>query len=201
MRFPEKLLGEFARVFVGLAAKQSEPRESERSSPVLTVRALTDAGSIDPVEIMHADFGHRPLDKYRVEPGDVLLAARSTSLKAAIVPPQLKGAVINATIIAIRCLEKMEPRLLAAYLGGSFGEALLRFICPSGTNQMNLTVTSLQVISVPVPPKDEQLKLVAMLEAADEAHHAATEAARLRRRLVREIVVKGMLGQTPQPDR
>ncbi len=96
MTFPLRNLGELAHVFVGLSTKPARRSESERSSKVLTVRALVGNGTIDQAEFKPAEVGGRSAEKYRVQAGDVLLPARSTSIKVAVVPPELAGTIIVA---------------------------------------------------------------------------------------------------------
>lgn len=55
---------------------------------------------------------------------------------------------------------------------------------------MNITVAGLSKIMVPVPPMETQRQLVALLEAADEAHLAAIQAAEDRHRLATHIVAE-----------
>ena len=95
-------LGEIADIYVGLPTKQSDVRQSGRSGNVLTVRALT-GSDIDPEELVLVNLGNRDVDKYRTAPGDVLLSARSTTLKTAVVPEQLGGIIVNSTLVGVRC--------------------------------------------------------------------------------------------------
>lgn len=188
-------LGEFANIYVGLPTKQSDVRQAGRSGNVLTVRALTGTG-IDFEELVQVDLGNRDVDKYRAAAGDVLLSARSTTLKTAIVPDELDGIVVNATLVGVRCLPDLNPRLLVAYLSHPDGQAALEAVAQSATIQMNLTAGALRKIEVPLPPIEEQRQMVDILTAADYAYVAAIEAAESRQRLARQIVVDQILTDT-----
>lgn len=182
-------IGDLAKVFAGMPTKSSERQKIGRWGNVLTVRSLTGTG-IDLTQLEEHVVAGRSVDQYRVQAGDLLLSARSTSLKTAIVPKELDGRLINATLIGVRCLPKLLPRLLATWLDGPEGQAALQAVSQSGTLQMNITVAGLSKIMVPVPPMETQRQLVALLEAADEAHLAAIHAAEDRHRLATHIVAE-----------
>jgi hypothetical protein len=182
-------IGDFAKIFAGMPTKSSDRQEVGRWGNVLTVRSLTGTG-IDLSQLEEHGVVGRSVDQYQVQTGDLLLSARSTSLKTAIVPKELDGCLINATLIGVRCLPKLLPRLLAAWLDGPEGQAALQAVSQSGTLQMNITVAGLSKIMVPVPPMETQRQLVALLEVADEAHLAAVQAAEDRHQLATQIVAE-----------
>jgi len=192
MSVTKRQLGEIADVYVGLPTMQSDIRGAGRSVKVLTVRALTGNG-INPEELIQADLEKlrsqgREIDRYRASAGEVLVSARSTSLKTAIVPRELDGVIINATLIGVRCHSVLDPRLLLAYLRHPEGQAALSSVTQSATSQMNITVSALQTMSVPVPPIEVQQQLAQILDASDEAYHASLQAAETRRQLAIQII-------------
>ena len=185
-------LGGVAHIYIGLPTKASDTQKVGRSGNVLTVRSLTGT-DIDANELETVSFSDRDVEKYRAAAGDVLLSARSTSLKTAIVPKELDGIVVNATLLGVRCLSALEPRLLVAWLNHPEGRAALESVAQSGTAQMNITVAGLSKLEVPVPPPDVQKWMVKLLEAADEAYAAAIKAAGDRRRLAGHIVIAQLM--------
>lgn len=185
-------LGDFAHIYVGLPTKESNTQKVGRSGNVLTVRALTGT-DIDANTLSLVKFDGRDVEKYRVAMGDVLLSSRSTSLKTAIVPEELDGVVINATLLGIRCLPTLEPRLLIAWLNHPEGQAALANVSQSATAQMNITIAGLGKLEAPVPPVDVQKRMVELLEATDEVYATAIKAAEDRRRLAHEIVIAQLL--------
>jgi hypothetical protein len=184
-----EFMGDLATVFAGIPTKSSDRQEVGRWGNVLTVRSLAGTG-IDLAQLEEHGVVGRSVDQYRVQAGDLLLSSRSTSLKMGIVPKELDGCLINTTLIGVRCLPKLLPRLLAAWLDGPEGQAALQAVSQSGTVQMNITVAGLSRIVVPVPPMETQCQLVALLEAADEAHLAAVQAAEDRHQLATQIVAE-----------
>ena len=189
-------LGEIAKVFVGLPTKPMDAEQTvEAGVSVLTVRCL-DALGVVPAEIIRLDVSAELRLKYAVRQGDVLLPARSTVLKVGVVPPELDGAVINATLIAIRCLPAIEPELLAEFFNHPRGQAAVQAVSQSGTLQLNITVKALESLEIPVPPVEQQRRMVELIRAAREACQSAIGAAQTRVALARQIAVAGMYENT-----
>lgn len=163
--------------------------------PMLTVRWLSAAS--DPLPELHvARVTDLRADRYRVRAGDVLVPSRSTSIRVAVVPPEIDGTVFNSTLLAVRCSEQILPELLAAYLMHAEGAAHLASASQSGTVQMNITAAALGELPVPLVPVEQQRELAALLAAADVAHRNATEAAGLRRMVAHNLVISRMTGRT-----
>lgn len=181
-------LSEAADIVVGVATRAPRRRGSGPTEQMLTVRALSERG-IDPGALSELELTGRLSEQQRVRAGDVLLSARSTRLAVAVVTPELEDVPFNATLIAIRCLPVLEPRLLAAYVRHPEGVAAVMALAQSGTVQMNVTAKALRTLLVPVPPMAEQEGLVALLAAADDAYTAAVGAASVRRDIAQSIVM------------
>lgn len=197
MAIPLKLLSNIAQIYVGLPTKVADSAQIGRSGNVLTVRALTGT-DIDPAALSVVHFNRSDLARYKAAPGDVLLSARSTSLKTAIVPETLAGKVVNATLLGVRCLPILEPGLLVAWLNHPEGRAALEEVSQSATLQMNITVSGLSRLEIPVPPMNEQKRLVQLLESADEAYAVSVQAAESRRQMARQVVVSQLLTRRGQ---
>lgn len=164
--------------------------------PLITVRAVRE-GQVDEVELHTFDelAGGRVDPKYRLEAGDILVPARSTMIQVALVPPHLEGAIFNATLIRLRCRpERIAPALLRAYLDHPDGRAQVEAVSQSGTHQLNITVSALGEVEVPLPPLDEQGPLVETLGMSDRAYFAGLEAAERRRRVSQDIIIRKMRG-------
>lgn len=192
MQTKRQLLGEIATIYVGMPTKQSQLKEYGPFGNVLTVRALGDFG-IDRDELVRVDLDGRDVGKYQAKLGDLVLSARSTTLKMAIVSDELDGIIVNATLIGVRSLPVLDPRLLAAYLTHPDGQAALEAVAQSATIQMNLTVSAVSNLEVPVPPIDVQRQMVDMLTTADLAFESAIKAAHIRRRLARRVTIDRIL--------
>lgn len=188
MQTERRQLGEVADIFVGMPTKQSQLKDYGRSGNVLTVRALREFG-IDRDQLVHVELNPRDVAKYHAKAGDLVLSARSTSLKMGIVSRELDGVVVNATLIAVRPEARLDARFLAAYLSHPDGQAALAAIAQSGTIQMNLTVNAISKLEIPLPPIGVQRQMAEMLATADIAYESAVEAARARKSLAMEVVM------------
>lgn len=158
---------------------------------LLTVRSVED-GKVSPSTLVPAVPTINPSQKYKVNSYDIILPARSTAIDVAIIPPELDGSYFNATLIAIRCEQTMNPRLLRAYFRHRIGQDALEAICQSGTPQKNITVKSLSTLNVPVPPVAEQDNLARLIEIAEIAYGRAVESALNRYAIANEIAISRM---------
>jgi restriction endonuclease S subunit len=59
---------------------------------------------------------------------------------------------------------------------------------------MQLTAKDIAELRVPVPPRDVQMKLAALIEAEDRAYRSALEAAKARRSLVEALIASALSG-------
>lgn len=186
-------LSEIADVFVGMPVSPRHSRTAAGTVRAISVRCLSESGLVTAdAEKVSLPVG---TEQYTVHAQDVLIPARSTSLRVAVVPKELEGALINATVIGIRCSDALRPELLAAYFRHPLGQAAIASVCSSGTRQMNVTVSALQKIRVPVPPVEDQPRLVELLRAARHAYDNAIKAAETRSRTALQLVVSRMLDE------
>lgn len=180
-------LAEIAKIFPGMPVKSDLLVAIGRGIPVLTVGSI-EGGGVEASLSLPAELSVQATPRYQVLAGDLLLSARSTSLKVAIVPPELDGAVIASTLLGVRSRPRLAPAVLAAYLLSSEGQAALEATCQSGSVQMNLTASALAKLEVPVPSPAEQEELVELLAASDAAYHTALAVAESRRQVVAQLV-------------
>ena len=191
-------LEEVATVFTGPPAPSARVRTVLRdagavAAPLLTVGAIGDGVILpDEIKTVHADAESAVAD-YRVTDGDILLAARSTLIRCAVVPPELDGAVASSSVLAIRCdTARLLPRMLMDFFQHPAGQAALLGASQSTTTQHSLTVRALKELLVPVPPIEVQRRMVGLLEAADAQREAAEESIRIRYQTALHLAVTSM---------
>lgn len=97
----------------------------------------------------------------RLKGGEVLLSIQGTIGRVAICPPTLAGANISRTIAVIDPDDRVEPTFLRLYL--MYLAAPGRYDV-SGTTRDSLNISTIREIEVPVPPLDEQRRIVTILE-------------------------------------
>lgn len=192
------ILKEVAEVFTGPPAPSARVRTVLRDAgpieaPLLTVGAIGESAVLpDEIKTIHAET-ESALADYRVTKGDILLAARSTLMRCAVVPPELDGAVVSASVLAIRCnTARLLPRMLMAFFEHSAGRAALLGASQSTTVQRSLTVKAIKELPVPVPPIEVQRRMVGLLEAADAQRAAAEESIRIRYQTALHLAVTSM---------
>lgn len=106
--------------------------------------------------------------------------------------PHSAGCPFNSTVLCIRCLPTLKPRLLAAYINHPDGQAALLALAQSATAQMNITARALRKLPVPVPPMEVQEKLEELLYQSDKTYNLARQAAEERHRAAAEAVLQIM---------
>jgi type I restriction enzyme M protein len=184
-RHPHAPLGDLAEVFPGLAVARKKTDDGI-DTPIIGVSDLDGAGSVAGVE----DLERAPLplgrstDGYRVRVGDVLITARGTQLKVAVVDAATEGAVLSANLLCIRPREdRLLPGALAAWLLTAEGHAALTGRYHSTTGLLALTTTVVRRLPVPVPPLAVQSRASALFDATRTGYIAAMRAADARQAL------------------
>jgi len=160
--------------------------------PILTVKALGESGRLEgQPDLLVPSLSIRPC--YLLAPTDILVAARSTSLRSAMAEPDHDGLPFNATLLRIRCQpDRLDPEYLFAWLSHPLGKEAVTSMSRSSTHQMSLTASALQELLVPVPAIAEQRRLAEFLSAARKAHDSALSAASARLALAREIAFRSL---------
>lgn len=133
------------------------------------------------------------LQRQRLLPDDLLVSARGTLMKCAIVPPSHAAAVASSNFIVVRLGDAAPLRveLLYAFLRQPAVQA--RFLSRAGsTAQAALTIRDLESLPVPLPPQDIQPALAHFLTVSEEQYRAAVDCARLRREEALDILARHM---------
>lgn len=128
--------------------------------------------------------------QHLLRPYDVLVTARSQTVKAALVPPEVSRTVAGSTLLVLRTPDPGSG--LAHYLwyyltsqrGRSEVEARL-----TATSLPTLSVRALGEVPVHVPPLREVRRLAELIEASEACYRTALSAAEVRHDLVREAIV------------
>jgi type I restriction enzyme S subunit len=119
--------------------------------------------------------------------GDVLLNITGASVgRVCCLPDRYVGGRVNQHVAIIRPKPKhLLPRYLQYYLTDSETKAnLLRIACAGATREA-ITKTAIEQLEIPLPPLEEQKRIAALLDHADE----------LRRKRQRAIDRLNQLGQ------
>jgi len=171
--------------------------QSASTTPVgpkfLRITDIT-SGSIDWEKVPYCRISQHELDKYKLDEGD-LLFARSGSIGATILikekPPY--DAVFASYLIRVR-LNKflVYPEFLYWFTRSPSGQEQL---IPRGATQKNINAKFIQSLLIPLPPLDEQKRIVARVE---ELMSKIKEVKRLRKETKKqtELLWQSVLAET-----
>lgn len=104
----------------------------------------------------------------KLRKGDVLLVQTGDVGESAVVREDLDGANCHALIIA-RPVEDVNSYYLNLFLESRLGKNLLKRT-QTGATLKHLNTTRIKDVTIPVPPKDEQKKIVEFLESERERY-------------------------------
>ena len=114
--------------------------------------------------------------------GDLLINSTGTgTLGRAVVFPKTNGKfIIDSHVTLLRPTERLISKYLCFYLRTALGQKTLYNRCVSGsTNQIELSVSKLSKLKIPLPPLSTQKKIVSILEKAEQAKEWRKEADKL----------------------
>jgi hypothetical protein len=132
-------------------------------------------------------------EKHLLRPYDLILTAKSTSLKAALVPPSLTPAVANATLLVVRPQQPEVGVYLWWFATSKQGRQLLESRMVGSVTIWSLPPSAVQELEVPVPATRELYLIAQLVEESERAYAAATEAAKIRRNTIRDHVIGTLL--------
>ncbi len=173
-------------------------QQGATTAPVIHVKDVVE-GMLPTVEELDCITlpGTFQYERQRLLPDDLLVSARGTLMKCAIVPPSHAATVASSNFIVIRLgnAAPLQVELLYAFLRQPAVQA--RFLSRAGsTAQAALTIRDLESLSVPLPPQDIQPALARLLAASEDQYRTAVDCARLRREEALDILAQHM-----EPDR
>jgi hypothetical protein len=134
-------------------------------------------------------------ERYVVWPGDVLVAARSTVAKAALVSGSVSRTLADATLLIVRAkaeLPDLGPYLWA-FLTSAQGRGQLAARM-HGSTVLSLSAASLADLDLPLPGAAELYRIADLVETSERAYVAGLAAAEMRRSLARDALVARLTG-------
>ena len=137
-------------------------------------------------------------EAHLLHPFDLLVTARSQSIKVALVPPDLSRAVAAATLLVVRTPDPGTglAHFLWYYLSSARGRAEVAARV-TATSLPTLSGRALGDVPVVAPPSHELHRLADLVEAAEASRAAALEAVRVRHDVLRDAII----GAAAAPDR
>ena len=109
------------------------------------------------------------LRKHECRPGDVLIATLGDPIvRACVQPPSLTVALNKADCLRLRCDSRLAlPEYVAAYLNSGLAQTRANGLA-HGQTRLRVNLSQLRAMPIPLPPIDEQRRIAAVLDQADE---------------------------------
>lgn len=183
-------LEQLSRSIVSGAPVVSASRDDGTPAAVLHPRDLVPPGP-PPVDSLERGRVQATARRNRalVRPGDVVVTARGTQLRSAVVPPETEGAIASANLLVVRLGDRILPEVLVAYLDTPAGSAeLLARATASTVGAFVVTPKALASLDIAVPPMAVQTQLASFVRAARQAIVATERLVELRKELVHGVV-------------
>jgi type I restriction enzyme S subunit len=161
----------------------SIPLNETGKVPILRMMNYDD-GEIVANDLKYVDLEDREFREFRLERNDILFnRTNSADLVGKVGIFRLEGDYVFASyLVRLRAnTQKVLPEYLNAYLNSNLGQRRLLAYATPGVSQTNISAGSLKKVLVPVPPMEEQPRIVDTLESLKTQRRAVlrhTEAVR-----------------------
>ncbi|MGG1940409.1 N-6 DNA methylase [Paenibacillus polymyxa] len=178
---PKVTLGDIAEVDRGLNYTKDDS-DDEGTTHYLVNLVDVQAGKIVPDELRGITLAPKRAREYELEPGDVLLSSRGTTLKMTVVTPEdVKGKplVFSQNFLRIRVSDSMQydPNFIKAFLESPIGQYYLQAY-QRGTTVTVLSHKDVASISLPALPIKEQGEIVRRILEAEKQYEETVRSAR-----------------------
>lgn len=153
-------LGELAKVFTGsqYTVKNFESmfKDGGTGYRILTSSDIKD-GAVEWDKLQSIDYKENKFDKYAVQKNDVVITAKSSKVKIAVVDiePKEKILVTGGMIVVRPNTEKLNPTFLKIFLDSSKGQIALKMI-QRGTIIITINAKDLATVLIPDETVDNQ---------------------------------------------
>lgn len=126
------------------------------------------------------------LKRSRIKPKDVLLSIAGTIGRTAVVPDNITSMNCNQAVAIIRLKEVVDPYYFSYWLTTEDADRQITGSKVTGTIS-NLSLGCIKQLQIPLPPLEEQRRIAAILDKADEVRRKRQEAIRLTEELLRSL--------------
>lgn len=187
------------RVFLGTKSRA-------RAEPGAPAHGLIGIHSLQDGRVRSLNLERIPEDtaaalrRFAVETGDVLITAKGSVLKAALIGEAEAGLLASANLLVLRPdPARIAPELLYACVVSPPFQARAWEIS-TGAGLLSLSAKALGTLEIPLPAREAQAPLTALIAAAEAGYHAAIEAAQARRQLAHALVMQALRegGEPPE---
>ena len=168
-------LGDVAEVFRGKAVQK---KDSDGNIAIVNISNISEAG-IDYYNLDCFEEEKRKIKRYELQTDDVLVTSRGTAIRAAVFVEQDKTCIASANLTVIRPGKQLRGKYLRVFLESPVGITLLKSF-QRGTAIININHSDIMELSIPLPPMEQQEKIVARYEEEQKTYQDSIEAAQSR---------------------
>lgn len=154
-----------------LITRGKQPTYADEGVPVINQECIYwDGFHFENIRYLEEKEAREWKDKYFVSDGDILInsTGKGTLGRAQTYADDIERAVDSHVTIVRPDTEKMTAGYFRYFLESNRGQGLLYSMCVTGsTGQIELSKSKLQLLSIPLPPKEEQKEIVNTLKQFD----------------------------------
>ena len=184
-------LSEVATVQTGVAKGRALGDAEVVEVPYLRVANVQD-GHLDLREMKRITIRTSEIDRYRLEPGDVVLTEGGDFDKLGrgfVWNGEVPGCVHQNHVFAVRTHRSvLDPTFLAYLAQSPYGKAYFLKVAHKTTNLACINTTKLKALPVLIPDLSEQQEIVGILDAIDRKIDL-----HLRKKTVLEVLFRALL--------
>ncbi|GGJ05303.1 N-6 DNA methylase [Paenibacillus hunanensis] len=174
-------LGDIAEIDRGLNYAKSDSDNIEATHCLVNLVDVQE-GKIVPNELKQISLSSKKARDYELEPGDLLLSSRGTTLKMVVVKPEdikEKPLVFSQNFLRIRVLEPTQynSNFIKAFLESPIGQYYLEAY-QRGTTVTVLSHKDVASISLPALPFEEQSEIVRRILEAEKQYEETVRRAK-----------------------
>jgi type I restriction enzyme S subunit len=170
--WPEVPLGEVADLIRGVTFKPADVEELGSSGTIACLRTANVQAELDIEDVWAIPEAFARRAEQRLRPGDIVVSsANSWNLvgKCSWVDPLPWPATFGGFVTTLRAhSDSLDARYLYRWFSSPKIQALVRSFGRKTTNISNLDLNRCRAMLMPLPPVEEQRRVAAILDAADE---------------------------------
>jgi len=187
-------LRDLAQVRSGIAKNTNRVLGRSKLVPYLSVANVQD-GYLDLANVSQIRIGADEMERFALRYGDVLMNEGGDLDKlgrGAVWRAQIPGCVHQNHVFSVRCGPGLLPEFLDLWTGSSPARRYFMVEGKQTTNLASINKTALEGLPVAHPPFDEQVAIVAAVNAADEQlaqeSHALAKLRALKQGLMEDLL-------------
>lgn len=191
-------LSDVADVFVGTATMRKEGIDAQEVR-VLQVGDLDDrTGVAKPLKDLNMMSlpDKSGLDRYRVQPGDVVVSCKGTLLKTGLIEESTAGAIASANLVVVRARGDVSPKTLYLVLRSEGAKRKLKGLQKVGATIASLSYKDIQTLEFKLPSHHTQVEIASLLDSHREYQELTLKAVQIREKLVNGLVEKAIWGDS-----